>query len=218
ALSKKQLSRKFEFLDSEVYLITAKYVEIEGEPFVIEMLARLTDDTMVGAWGTNDFVETISNYNRKLYLDALTGAYNRQYYDEQLAALPGEYAVGYVDLDKFKDINDTCGHHAGDQALRAVVNIMMACVRDTDSVVRMGGDEFVLVFRNIPKDIFAARLEKIRKVVSETVIEEFPDMHLSVSVGGYHGEGTVEELVQKADALLYDAKANRNSVQLNFET
>ena len=217
ALSKKRLSRKFEFLGSEVYLITAMYVEIEDEPYVVEMLAKLTDDTMLGAWGANDFAETIIKYNRKLYLDALTGAFNRQYYDEQLAALPGEYAVGYIDLDLFKDINDTWGHHAGDQALKAVVNAMMSCVRETDSVVRFGGDEFVLVFRNIPKDIFAMRLEKIRKAVSEIVIEEFPDMHLSISVGGYHGVGTMEELVQKADELLYDAKANRDSVRLNFE-
>lgn len=217
ALSKKQLSRKFEFLGSEVYLITAMYVEVEDEPFVIEMLAKLTEETMLGAWGANDFADTIIKYNRKLYIDALTGAYNRQYYDEQLAALPGEYAVGYVDLDQFKDINDTWGHHAGDQALKVAVDAMMACVRDTDSVVRFGGDEFVLVFRNIPKDIFAMRLEKIRKAVSEIVFEEFPDMHMSISVGGYYGEGTVEELVQKADVLLYDAKTNRNSVKLNFE-
>ena len=217
ALSKKRLSRKFEFVDSEVYLITAMYVEIEDDPCVIEMIAKLTGDTMLSAWGLNDFVDTISKYNRKLYLDALTGAYNRQYYDEQLAALPGEYAVGYIDLDRFKDINDTWGHHAGDLALKAVVDAMMSCVRDTDSVVRFGGDEFVLVFRNIPKNIFAMRLEKIRKTVSEIRLEEFPDMRLSISVGGYYGEGTMKELVQKADALLYDAKANRNSVQLNFE-
>lgn len=217
ALSKKQLSRKFEFLGSEVYLITAMYVEIDGEPFVIEMLAKLTDETMLGVWGANEFVEKISKYNRKLYLDALTGAYNRQYYDEQLSALPGEYAVGYIDVDRFKDINDTWGHRAGDLALKAVVDAMMSCVRDTDSLVRFGGDEFVLVFRNIPKDIFASRLERIRKSVDELVFEEFPDMHLSISVGGYYGEGRMEELVQKADALLYEAKASRNSVRLNFE-
>ena len=217
ALSKKRISRKFEFMDSEVYLITAMYVEVENEPFIIEMLAKLTEETMLGAWGANEFVETIIKYNHKLYVDALTGAYNRQYYHEQLSALPGEYAVGYIDLDRFKDINDTWGHHAGDEALKAVVEVMQSCVRDTDSVVRFGGDEFVVVFRSIPKEIFAMRLEKIRKTVSETVMDEFPDMHLSVSIGGYYGEGTVEELVQKADALLYDAKENRNSVQLNFE-
>ena len=217
ALSKKRLSRKFEFVDSEVYLITAMYVEIEDEPFVIEMIAKLTNETMLGAWGMNEFVETISKYNRKLYLDALTGAYNRQYYDEQLASLPGEYAVAYIDLDRFKGINDTWGHHAGDQALKAVVDAMLSCVRDTDSVVRFGGDEFILVFRNIPKHIFAMRLEKIRKTVSDIVLEEFPDMHLSISIGGYYGEGTVEELLQKADALLYDAKTNRDCVRLNFE-
>ena len=217
ALSKKRLSRKFEFLGSEVYMITAMYVEIEDKPFVIEMLAKLNDETMIGVWGANDFAESIIKYNRKLYLDALTGAYNRQYYDEQLAALPGEYAVAYIDLDRFKDINDTWGHHAGDQALKAVVEAMLSCVRDTDSVVRIGGDEFVMVFRSIPENIFAMRLEKIRQVVSETVLEEFPDMHLSISIGGYYGSGTVEELVQKADELLYDAKTNRNSVRLNFE-
>ena len=217
ALNKKQLSRKFEFLGSDIYMITAMYVEIEGEPFVIEMLAKLTDETMIGVWGTNDFAESIIKYNRKLYLDALTGAYNRQYYDEQLAALPGEYAVAYIDLDRFKDINDTWGHHAGDLALKTVVDSMLSCVRDTDSVVRIGGDEFVLVFRNIPEDIFAMRLEKIRQVVSETVLEEYPDMRLSISIGGYYGRGTVEELVQKADELLYDAKTNRNNVRLNFE-
>ena len=217
ALSKKRIARKFEFVGSEVYLIEAMYVEIEDKPFVIEMIANLSGETMLGAWGANDFVETISKYNRKLYLDALTGAYNRQYYDEQLAALPGEYAVGYIDLDRFKDINDTWGHHAGDLALKAVVEAMMSCIRDTDSVVRFGGDEFVLVFRKIPKDIFAMRLEKIRKTVSEIVFEEFPGMRLSISVGGYYGEGAMDELVQKADALLYVAKTNRNSVRLSFE-
>lgn len=217
ALSQKRLSRKFEFLGSEVYLITAMYVEIDDKPFVVEMLARLTDDTMLGAWGANDFAENIIKYNRRLYLDALTGAYNRQYYDEQLAELPGEYAVGYIDLDLFKEINDTWGHHAGDIALKAVVKAMQSCVRETDSVIRFGGDEFVLVFRNIPKDIFAARLETIRKTVSEIMFEEFPNMHLSISIGGYFGEGRMQELVQRADELLYDAKANRGSIRLNFE-
>ena len=79
ALSKKQLSRKFEFVGQDVYLIEAMYVEIEDEPYVIEMISLLSNETMLSAWGANDFVETISKYNRKLYLDALTGAYNRQY-------------------------------------------------------------------------------------------------------------------------------------------
>ena len=217
ALGKKDTSRKFEFVGSEVYLIEAMYVEIEGDPFVIEMMVKLNDDTMLGTWGANDFVETISKHNRKLYLDPLTGAYNRQYYDEQLSALPGEYAVAYIDLDKFKDINDTFGHHGGDEALKAVVKAMQSCVRESDSVIRFGGDEFVLVFRKSSRELFAARLEKLRQAVSQLTFEEFPDMHLSVSIGGYYGEGTMEELVSRADALLYDAKEDRNRVRLNFD-
>ena len=216
ALNRKQVSRKFEFLDSEVYLITAMYVEIDGKDYVIEMLAKLTDDTLLGAWGANEFVDAISHHNQGLYHDSLTGAYNRRYFDEQLAALPGEYAVGYVDMDKFKDINDTWGHHAGDVALKAAAGAMMACVRDTDSVVRFGGDEFVIVLRNISKDVFAKRMEKICKTISEIAVEEFPDMRLSVSIGGYHGDGTIEDMVQNADKLLYDAKKERNCVRLNF--
>lgn len=78
ALSKKRLSRKFEFIDSDVYLITAMYVELEeDDPIVIEMLAKLTEETMFDAWGANDFAKMIIKYNRKFYIDALTGAYNR---------------------------------------------------------------------------------------------------------------------------------------------
>lgn len=217
ALSKKRISRKFEFMGDEVHLITAMYVEADGEPYVIEILAKLTEETMLDARGAGDFAESIIKYNRKLYIDPLTGAYNRQYYDEQLAALPGEYAVGYIDLDKFKDINDTWGHHAGDEALKSAVKTMQSCVRDKDSVVRFGGDEFVVVFRDLPKELFAKRLERIRHAVSEIEFDEFPDMRLSTSIGGYHGEGTVAELVQKADELLYDAKTSRNTIKLNFE-
>lgn len=217
ALSKKHISRKFEFIGNDVHLITAMYVEVEDEPYVIEIIAKLTEETMLDAWGATDFANNIINYNRKLYIDPLTGAYNRQYYDEQLAALPGEYAVGYIDLDKFKDINDTWGHHGGDEALKAAVNAMQSCVSDSDSVVRFGGDEFVIICRNITKETFAKRLEELRLTVSEIVIKEFPDMRLSVSIGGYYGEGTVAELVKKSDELLYDAKANRNLVKLNFE-
>ena len=217
ALSQKHLSRKFEFLGDDVYLITAMYVEIDDEPYVIEALAKLSEETMLGAWGANDFAETIIKYNRRLYLDALTGAYNRQYYDEQLSALPGEYAVGYIDLDRFKEINDTWGHHAGDEVLKAVVNVMQSNVRETDSVIRFGGDEFVIVFRNIPKELFANRLEEIRKAVDELKFKDFPNMHLSLSIGGYYGEGRMEELVQNADELLYEAKSNRDCIRLNFD-
>ena len=217
ALSNKGIFRKFEFLGPDIYLITAMYVEIEGAPYIIEIHAKLTDDTMIGVWGATDLAESVIKNNGNLYRDALTGAYNRQYYDEQFSALPGKYAVGYIDIDQFKNINETWGHDAGDQALRAVVDAMMSCVRGTDSVVRFGGDEFVIVFKDIPKHVFAVRLEEIRKAVSEVAIEEFPDIHMSISIGGYYGEGTMEELVKKADALLYDAKANKNNIQLNFE-
>ena len=71
----------------------------------------------------------------------------------------------------------------------------------------------VIVFRNIPKDIFILKLEKIRKAISELVIEKYPTMHITVSMGGVNEEGKVEELFNKADYLLYQAKKEKNHDQ-----
>lgn len=78
---------KFEFVNDSVYFVTSIYTEVEGTPYMLEMVDRLNDDVLFGAYGKNKFVDTITEYNRKLYTDALTGAYNRLYYSEQLQKL-----------------------------------------------------------------------------------------------------------------------------------
>ena len=123
-----------------------------------------------------------------------------------------DFSVVVVDADDFKNINDTYGHEAGDIALRSIVQTIQFFIRSNDLVIRYGGDEFVIVFRNIPKDIFILKLEKIRKAISELVIEKYPTMHITVSMGGVNEEGKVEELFNKADYLLYQAKKEKNKV------
>ena len=97
-------------------------------------------------------------------------------------------AIAMLDLDQFKQINDVYGHQAGDDALRILVNAVTACVRNrNDALVRYGGDEFLLIFPHIPEHVFIKRLEQIRATVQALHMIEYPDLHLTVSIGGVYG-------------------------------
>ena len=213
-LQRKGRLAKFEFSQDDVLHLMSKYVEVDGQPFVLEMMSCITDGVLFGAKGKNEFAEAITNYNRKLYVDPLTGAYNRQYYEEQLRELRSNDAVAMLDLDDFQTINDTWGHSVGDKALRAVIGAVIQCVRGTDEVIRYGGDEFLLVFRNIPRKTFASRLEQIRQTVENLTVEDQPNLRLTVSIGGVYRQGPVKERVQEADSLLYQAKNVKNCICL----
>jgi len=212
ALSTKGRVSKFEFMDGHVFLAVAKYIEIDDVPYVLEVVTKLTEDALFNATGKDKLAQLISGYNKKLYSDALTGAHNRQYYEEQVRELHGSYSVAMMDADSFKRINDTYGHHAGDLALQAIIRAVFSCVRGSDLVIRYGGDEFLLLFQNIPHDGFAGRMEKIRDTVSATVLREYPTLHLSVSIGGVSGSGKVSDLVREADKALYQAKDARDAI------
>jgi len=205
---------KFEFVDNTVYYIISKYVEVDGVPYTLEMVSRLTDETLLGAYGKSRFIEAINTYNERMYFDSLTGIYNRRYYDEQLKHLPGEKAVVIMDVDNFKRINDTWGHLAGDAALRAVADAVRQYVRETDAVIRYGGDEFLLLMRDIPQEAFPERLEEIRGAIRGIVLEEYPGMRLSVSIGGVLCQGPVMEAFERADELLYQAKRSKDTMVL----
>lgn len=214
ALTNKSRVTKFEFIGNDVYYAVAKYIEIDGYDYVLEMVSKITDEILFGAYGKNEFVESITTYNKKLYLDALTGAYNRHYYDEHLKELTGS-AAAMFDADFFKGINDNFGHKAGDIALHTIAAITLRCISEADTLVRYGGDEFLLVFKDITQDELEHTLECIRSEVNSTVIDEYPEIRLSVSMGGVYGKGKFDKLIHMADEMLYKAKQTRNTVKIN---
>lgn len=208
----KDIMTKFEFVDNEIYLVMSSYVVVDNNDYMLEMVTKLNDETLFGAYGKNKFIKTIEGYNRKLYIDSLTGAYNRRYYDEQLKKLPRLSAVAMIDVDNFKKINDAFGHTAGDEVLKEIVKNISSCVRPVDAVVRMGGDEFLLAFQNISEEVLKTRLENIRQSVSSISISEYPDLRVSVSIGAVHSEKYAASSSELADKCLYKAKENKNAL------
>jgi diguanylate cyclase (GGDEF)-like protein/PAS domain S-box-containing protein len=149
--------------------------------------------------------------------DALTGLVNRREFERRLqeatdAAQTGDaaHALCYLDLDRFKVVNDTCGHTAGDNMLREVASLIKEAVRDSDTVARIGGDEFALLLVGCP-------LEKARQIADDVVqsVNEYRFVwkdkifNIGVSVGLVEigrGGGAIEDLMNSADSACYVAK------------
>ena len=104
-------------------------------------------------------------FKEELYRDSLTGAYNRRYYEEVVRKTIGPAGVALLDVDNFKICNDTYGHYAGDMALKTAANTIQSCIRESDLLIRYGGDEFLLVLPGIPGDFLQTKLEQIRTAV-----------------------------------------------------
>ncbi len=151
-----------------------------------------------------------------LYFDSLTNVYNRRYYDEFFQSSDDIQAMAVIDADNFKHINDTYGHDAGDIVLQSIAQTILSCVRKTDDVIRYGGDEFVIVFYSIPADIFEKKLETIRASINRLIIDDHPELHISVSIGGAYGIGTAKKLFKAADNVMYRSKIQKNKATICF--
>lgn len=212
SLKEKKQASKLEFLDSDMFQVFSRYVEIDGKPYVMEMLKKLDEDTLVDTAGYGKMVHKLSVYNDKLYRDALTGAYNRRYYEDEIKLTKGEVGVAILDLDDFKLYNDTHGHRAGDMALITVVEVIRHFIRKTDKVIRYGGDEFLLLFPEMDREGLARKLNKIKNKIAATSVPGYERLQLSVSIGGViSSEETIEDAVQRADKLMYLAKVHKNT-------
>ena len=214
AFRKKNEQLKLEYLDSNIYQVISKYVEIDGKPYVMELINQMNADAVMDEDGRNELIKQLSGYNRELYTDALTGIYNRRYYEERIRNSNMSAGVAMIDLDDFKIYNDTFGHDAGDLALTTVVGIIKDNVRRTDMLIRMGGDEFLLVMPDIGEQAFADKLNQIQGKIHSSKVPGYSQLRLSVSIGGVlSGSGsTVEKAIRKADQFMYQAKTCKNMV------
>ena len=213
ALSTKSKQCRIEIYGDELAHITVCYYEIEGRPYVLELVqsspCQATLDTDTGEC----VLRELSSYNNALYQDVLTGVYNRRYYEEIARKASGPAGIALMDLDDFKICNDTYGHDVGDLALKTAAKVIRSCVRDTDILIRYGGDEFLLILPGIPGDYLPIILEKIRTEVHAASIPGYSHLHLSTSIGGViqTAADSMDTAFRKADKLMYEAKERKNA-------
>ena len=206
ALSQKTMLNKLEFTRRDMYYVVAKYLCINGTPCVLEMLSKMNEGRWIDANGTRFLLDKSRGENRELFSDALTGAYSRRYFETYLTHMEGMECVEIIDVDHFKQVNDTYGHLAGDVVLKDITAAIQSCIRSTDILIRYGGDEFLLLFPKMSEKNMLEKNKKIKKAVENIVFTEYPDLHVIVSIGGVCGVHPIMEAIHQADKLMYENK------------
>ena len=160
--------------------------------------------------------ETTESYRAKLYHDALTGTYNRRYYEDIASRIVGPAGVALLDVDDFKICNDTYGHYAGDMALKTAAKAIQSCIRESDLLIRYGGDEFLLVLPGIPGDFLQTKLEQICTAAQMASVPGYSHFRISLSIGGTIQSlaDPMDNIVRRADRLMYQAKCRKNAVMV----
>jgi diguanylate cyclase (GGDEF)-like protein/PAS domain S-box-containing protein len=187
------------------------------------------DGTIVGgveiftdATPAADALDRIAELERLAYIDPLTGLTNRRYGEitlrariEEMQRYGWRFGVVFIDVDRFKDVNDRFGHEAGDSALVMVAKTLLNSARSFDVVSRWGGEEFLIIIANIDNAELRATAERFRALVEHSQTGGAFPMHVTISAGATlaRPEDTAESVVRRADELMYESKKKgRNRV------
>jgi len=157
--------------------------------------------------------------------DPLTNAYNRRYFNQAIEQEIGrskryDHPIGFlmIDVDKFKEINDCHGHQVGDEVLQEVAKLLQEQVRESDVVVRYGGDEFLLLLIETNGETEKVKERILEEVARWNVTNPVFDFPVTLSIGSAHWRPedarTVEEILAEADAKMYEAKRRHSSGEI----
>lgn len=212
-LENKSDSTKIEFINGQCYQFFAQYIIVEGVECSIETAVKINEKVLVDSIGYKEIVEKYSATYASMYTDPLTGVYNRAYYEKVEKNVNTPAGIAVIDIDDFKLCNDIYGHKAGDVALQTVTQIIRNNIRSNDKIIRIGGDEILLILDGIQEESFERKLERIRSQVRMARVKGYNKLQLSISIGAVVSMTETREVsVTKADRLMYIAKSSKNRV------
>lgn len=166
-----------------------------------------------------DLTQEVDNFKDKAFRDELTQIYNRAYFnkelDEKLATTNKEpISLLFFDIDKFKNFNDTYGHQTGDTILKELALLVNKHIRQTDTLARWGGEEFIIILPNSDINIAYKVAQNLRQIIQEHNFADNLNVTCSFGVAQYKDGEKCDELIKKVDTALYKAKENgRNRVE-----
>ena len=212
AYARKTILNKIEFKDEEAYFVISKYIEVGGRGCMLEMVTRLTEGRWLDMGGHRLLLDRCNGMERSAFVDPLTGAYTRRYFDKFLAGGEMHGGVAMIDVNQFKSVNDSFGHLVGDEALQTVAAAMQSCLRQTDILIRYGGDEFLLLMPQNCPDGVESVIRRVQNAVQAARVPSHPELRLSVSIGGVCNVQPLTEAIRQADARMYCNKENGEQV------
>lgn len=188
----------------------------EGEVISIEGVARDITDNYLAQKNIKEQKELLAY---RANHDALTDLPNRQLFLERLTQsikyaqrFAEKVGVLFIDLDHFKEINDSLGHHVGDELLKRVSHKLQQQIRETDTLARLGGDEFIIILDTLDDtNIIIDIIKKLMDIMNQPILIEEKQLYITLSIGVsiYPDDGKMsEELLKNADAAMYNAKDN----------
>ena len=149
------------------------------------------------------FLSFIRGRQLRIKRDRMTGFYRRDFYEPKLNKVC-DFSMLIIDIDFFKTINDTYGHKTGDDVITEVTHRIASQIRSSDVAVRWGGEEFVILFKDMTREMLREKAQLICKHVADTPISNF---NVTISIGGVHlRDGSFSEAYKMADSALYDSK------------
>lgn len=188
---------KLEVAGEDPYQVVSMYVEIDRKPCCLEMASRIDGDFMPDGYSRDEILSSVRIHKEKVYIDPVTGVYNKRYYVEKLSKMDNAAALMFADIKNFKRINENFGHQAGDDVLRQVAGVLRDVAAGKGDVLRYSGDDFVTVFFKATEEELSEIQKEMCRRVETLRFPELPGVQLKLVTAGTSIPGRVEEMLEQ---------------------
>lgn len=197
SMQTKKRMTKLEVAGDDPYQVVSMYVEIDGKPCCLEMASRIDGDFMPDGYSKDEILSSVRIHKEKVYIDPVTGVYNKRYYVEKLSKMDNAAALMFADIKNFKRINENFGHQAGDDVLRQVAGVLRDAAAGKGDVLRYSGDDFVTVFFKVTEEELSEIQKEMCRRVEALRFPELPGVQLKLVTAGTSIPGRVEEMLEQ---------------------